>query len=254
VDSVTTSVLAHEFQHLINSSRRLYVTPNVEDFEETWLNEGLSHIAEELLFLHEADLTPRRNLDAPTIRGNGEIRSAFNADQASNVARYREYLLKPSESSPFSDDDSLETRGATWNLLRYLADRKAGSSTSDVATWQALVNTARTGVANLAAVFGADIGAKVRDWAVSHYTDDLVSGLPAEFTQPSWNFRNIYPALAGAANVYPLEVKSLTGGSASGTLIGAGAVYYRFSIPANATATITLTAPELVTAQVVRVR
>jgi hypothetical protein len=254
VDSVTTSVLAHEFQHLINASRRLYVTPNVQDFEVTWLNEGLSHIAEELLFLHEADLAPRQNVDVTKLRSNGEIRSAFNADQSANVARYRTFLIAPSENSPFRDDDSLETRGATWNLLRYLADRKAGGGTNDAPTWQALVNTSRTGVANLSAVFGSDIGAKVRDWSVSNYTDDLVSGLSSEFTQPSWNFHSIYPALSGANNTYPLEVKALAAGSASGTLIGASAAYYRFSIPPSTTATITLTAPTLVDARVFRVR
>jgi hypothetical protein len=254
VDSVTTSVLAHEFQHLINASRRLYVTPNVQDFEETWLNEGLSHIAEELLFLHEADLTPRQNLDVTKIRSNSKILNAFNADQSANVARYRTFLIAPAENSPFRDDDSLETRGATWNLLRYLADRKAGGGTSDAATWQALVNTARTGVANLAAVFGSDLATRVRDWSVSHYTDDLAAGVSTEFTQPSWNFRSIFPALSGSGNTYPLQVKTLAAGSASGTLIGASSAYYRFSIPPSTTATITVTAPALVDARVFRVR
>lgn len=253
VDSVTTAVIAHEFQHLINSSRRLYVTPNVEDFEVVWLNEGLSHIAEELLFLHEAGLTPRRNLDTIAVRASAKIRSAFNADMASNTARYRSFLDAPATNSPFRDDDSLETRGATWNLLRYLADRKAGSSTSDAATWQALVNTTRTGMSNLGAVFG-DMPGKVRDWNISHYTDDLVSGVPADYTQPSWNFHSIYKALAGSGKTYPLDVKALTGGSASGTLIGGAAEYYRFSVPANATATITLTSSGPIDARVVRIR
>jgi hypothetical protein len=254
VDSVTTAVIAHEFQHLINSSRRLYVTQGVEEFEETWLNEGLSHIAEELLFLHEAGLTPRGNLDTIAIRSSARIRGAYNADMASNAARYRTFLDAPSKNSPFRDDDSLETRGATWNLLRYLADRKAGSNTSDAPTWQALVNTTRIGIANLGAVFGTDIAAKVRDWNVSHYTDDLVSGLPAEYTQPSWNWHSIYKALAGSGKAYPLEVKTLTAGAASGSLIGGAAEYYRFSIPANTTATVTLSTSGPIDARVVRVR
>src|SRR5690606_23646136 len=45
----TYSVLAHEFQHLINDSRRLYVNKALV-WEDSWLNEGLSHIAEELAF------------------------------------------------------------------------------------------------------------------------------------------------------------------------------------------------------------
>jgi hypothetical protein len=253
VDSATIPVLAHEFQHLINASRRLYVN-NADYLEVPWLNEGLSHIAEELLFLHESDLTPRLNLDAPKIRSSSKILNAFNADMPGNTGRYRSYLVAPSESSPFRNDDSLETRGATWDLLRYLADRKAAGSTSDAATWQALVNSTTTGLANLGTVFGTDIGAKVRDWSISHYTDDLVSGLSSEHTQPSWNFHSIFPALSGASSTYPLQVKPLSAGSASGTLIGGAAAYYRFAIPASTTATFTLTSPASIDARVFRVR
>ena len=251
VDSVTTGVLAHEFQHLINASRRLYVTQGVEEFEVVWLNEGLSHIAEELLFYRESGLTPRQNIDSIRIRSTNTIRNAFNTDMSSNTSRYRSFLVAPSANSPFRDDDSLETRGATWNLLRYLADRKTGV---EAATWQALVNTTRVGLPNLSAVFGSDIASKVRDWNVSHYTDDASSGLPAEHLQPSWDWHSVFKALAGTGKAYPLDVKTLTGGAASGTLIGGAAAYYRFSIPANTTATLTLTAPGPIDARVVRVR
>jgi hypothetical protein len=251
VDSVTTSVLAHEFQHLINASRRLYVTQNVQDFEETWLNEGLSHIAEELLFYHEAGLASRQNIDTIRLRSSNAIRIAFNVDQLSNASRYRTFLVAPSENSPFRDDDSLETRGATWNLLRYLADRKGGSET---ATWQALVNTTKVGLPNLSAVFGGDIASKVHDWNVSHYTDDVVPGLPVENMQPSWNWHSVFKALTKTGPAYPLEVKTLTAGSASGTLIGGAAAYYRFSVPAGTAATITLAAPGPIYARVVRLR
>ncbi|MDB4882694.1 MAG: Peptidase hyicolysin, partial [Gemmatimonadetes bacterium] len=253
-DSITTSILAHEFQHLINASRRLYVTQGATDFEVVWLNEGLSHVAEELLFLHEAKLEPRRNVDVNVLRGSADVRTAYNADMAANVSRYRSYLVAPSESSPLRDDDSLETRGATWNFLRYAADRKAGTGGSDVATWQALVNSTTTGVANLRNVFGADVGGQLRDWSVSHYTDDLVAGNTPEHTQPSWNFHSIFPALTGSGNNYPLQVKALVAGAASGTLIGGSAAYYRFAIPANTTATISVSAATLIQSVVIRVR
>ena len=107
VDSVTTSVLAHEFQHLINASRRLYVTQGVEDFETTWLNEGLSHIAEELLFFHEARLASRQNIDTIKLRSSNSTVVAFNVDMLANAGRYRTFLEAPSANSPFRDDDSL---------------------------------------------------------------------------------------------------------------------------------------------------
>ncbi|MEO6527999.1 MAG: hypothetical protein ABIP93_15370 [Gemmatimonadaceae bacterium] len=254
VDSVTTSILAHEFQHLINASRRLYVSKGAENFEVTWLNEGLSHIAEELLFFHEARISPRRNVDSTLLRSDARIRSAYNADMSSNVSRYRLFLAAPSENSPLRSDDSLATRGATWNFLRYAADRKAGSGGSDVPTWQALANSTSTGVTNLRNVFGANIGGLLRDWSISQYTDDLVTGAASEYTQPSWNFHSVFPALTGAGNTYPLRTSALVGGSASGTLIGGGSAFYRFAIPANATASISVTGATVIQATVVRVR
>ena len=251
VDSVTTSVLAHEFQHLINASRRLYVTQGVEEFEETWLNEGLSHVAEELLFFHEAGLTSRTNIDSIKVRSTNTIRIAFNTDMAANAGRYRDFLVAPSENSPFRDDDSLETRGAAWNLLRYLADRKGGA---EVTTWQSLVNTATVGLTNLRRVFGSDLAVQVHDWNVSHYTDDFVAGVPAQQLQPSWNWHSLFKALAGSGPAYPLEVKTLTGGTASGTLIGGAAAYYRFSVPPGTVASVTLAAPGPIYARVVRLR
>jgi hypothetical protein len=49
-------------------------------------------------------------------------------------------------------------------------------------------------------------------------------------------------------------VKPLTGGSATGTLIGGSAAFYRFAIPANATATISVSGSALLHSVVVRVR
>ena len=254
VDSVTTSVIAHEFEHLINSSRRLYVTQGATEFEVGWLDEGLAHIAEELLFLRESGLTPRRHLDSIAVRSSERIRNSFNMDMSSNAARYRSFLNAPSENSPFNNGDSLETRGAAWNLLRYLADRKAGAGSSDAATWQALVNTPRSGIPNLSTVFGSDLATRVRDWNVSHYMDDLVTGLPAEFSQPSWHWHSLFKALNKSNPAYPLEVKALTGGTASGTVLGGSAAYYRFSIPPNTTATVTLSTTAPIDARVVRIR
>ncbi|MEP6617956.1 MAG: hypothetical protein ABJE47_01525 [bacterium] len=122
VDSVTTAVLAHEFQHLINASRRLYVN-NTPTFEAKWLDEGLAHVAEELLFNAESGLSPRSNLDINAVRATSAIRTAYNADMSGNQGRYRTYLTAPSSSSPYAADDSLSTRGAAWSLLRYAIDR-----------------------------------------------------------------------------------------------------------------------------------
>ena len=128
VDSVTFAVLTHELQHLINASRKLYVNTAASAFEDKWLDEGLAHIAEELLFYRESGLTPRTNIDVAAIRARSAIVNAFNADMIGNAGRYKSYLTAPSTSSPYRSNDSLSTRGAAWNWLRYLADQKITSA------------------------------------------------------------------------------------------------------------------------------
>ena len=238
VDTNTTAVIAHEFQHLINASRRLYVNKTPK-FEEKWLDEGLAHIAEELLFYREAELAPRANLSTADIRATATRTTAFNLDMVSggNVARYRSYLLHTAKSSPFAADDSLSTRGAAWNLLRYLADRAVPS---DGNIFFRLVNGSAVGIANLQAVFGQDVGSRLRDWSVSHAVDDLAD-TSLELQQPSWNWRSIYAGLYGG---YPLQTLPMTNGSTyPGTLVAGGAAFYRLSVPGGSNATVTLGGP-----------
>ena len=122
VDSNTTAVLAHELQHIINSSRRLYVN-NAPGFEEKWLDEGLAHIAEELLFYKEAGLTSRQNLDITALRSTNAIRSAYNLEMTGNATRLRTFLIAPALNSPYAANDSLPTRGGAWSWIRYSVDR-----------------------------------------------------------------------------------------------------------------------------------
>ena len=234
VDSSTTAVIAHELQHLINSSRRLYMSETAK-FEEKWLDEGLSHVAEELLFYRESGLAPRSNLSAADLRAPARA-AAFSLDMVGggNVARYRSYLLNPARSSPYASNDSLPTRGAAWSLLRYLADRAAPA---DGDLFYRLANGPATGMANLQAVFGADVQTRIRDWSVSHAVDDAATTESA-LQQPSWNWHSIYDSLYSA---YPLQLRPMTDASTqSGSVVAGGAVYYRFSIPPDSSATVTL--------------
>jgi len=235
VDTNTTAVIAHEFQHLINSSRRLYVN-NASRFEEPWLDEGLAHIAEELLFYHEAGLAPRMNLGTAEIQASQQRATAFNLDMTGggNTTRYRGYLFNTSRSSPYAADDSLNTRGASWNFLRYLADRAA---TSDGNIFYRLANGPATGLTNLQNVFGKDTPGQLRDWATSHAVDD-VAATSAALQQASWDWHSIYATLYTR---YPLQLTPLVEGTSySGSIVAGGAAYYRFSVPADGSATLSL--------------
>jgi hypothetical protein len=224
VQRSTIAVTAHEYQHLINGARRLYVN-DADDFEEVWLNEGLSHIAEELLFYRTAGLAPRANIDAPTITASQRHVDAFNLHQAQNFGRYSLFLQRPERSSPYANNDSLSNRGAIWSFLRYAADRKGPA---DGTIWQQLVNSKASGIQNLVAVFGADAMTWFRDWSISAYTDDRVA-TAATWQQPSWNFRSIYPRLG--VSKFPLKLHPLTDATALPvTLGGGGSMYATFGI------------------------
>ena len=236
--AITPSTLIHEYQHLINASRRLY-TNNANDFEDVWLNEGLSHIGEELLYYKVAGLSPRQNIGANAFRTPASV-DFFNNYQGDNNGRFELFINKPNLTSVYGSGDALETRGAIWHLLRYLADHR-GSSDAD--TWTTLVNTTATGQQNLARVFGANYMTQIRDWATTVFTDDVPGVTDARFLESSWNMRSLFPVLVNSANQplgrYPLAVVPVSDAApANVTMFAGGAAYLRFSVPANGQASI----------------
>ena len=238
----TPGTLVHEFQHLINAGRRLYVNDAPPDKiqEDVWLNEGLSHIAEELLYYHVAGLAPRQNITASVLGATQASVDAFNNYQGDNFGRYEIFIGMPSQTSVYAGNDNLETRGATWNLLRYLADHRG---TSDADTWQKLVNTTLTGQANLASVFGADYLTQIRDWATSVFTDDEPGVTDPKYLESSWNMRDIFPHLVNsqgtALGKFPLQVAPLADGSPVNSSVDAGgAIYVRFHVAPASQASI----------------
>lgn len=232
----TIGTTAHEYQHLINAARRVYVN-NADTFEEVWLNEGLSHMAEELLYYRAAGLTPRVNIDATSIRTTQKRLDAVNAYQLQNLARYASYLVNPITNSAYADNDSLATRGATWAFLRYAADRKA---TDDGTIWQQLVNSTTAGFANLTNVFGGPILDKFRDWEIAVYTDDAVAATTV-YQQPSWSYRTVLPLIGAPAG--PVSSTLVNGTETAKTLTGGGSMYALFGVANNATAAIAWNAP-----------
>jgi hypothetical protein len=244
VSQQTIATTGHEYQHMINAYRRLYVNTQATSFETVWLNEGLSHIAEELLFYHVANLAPKQNITITALRASPTGIAAFNNYQLFNFGRYRTFLEQTLNHSPYAPNDDLETRGATWSLLRYLADHR---SATDADTWTKLVNSIKSGLANMTDVFGADLMNKIRDWQVSVNADDYpLTGatIDAEFQQPSWNFRSVFGAFVNGSGQpvpppFPVPQAALTDAAPTTLVLNGGSVgYVRFTVPANTSATI----------------
>ncbi|HEX2203483.1 MAG TPA: Ig-like domain-containing protein [Longimicrobium sp.] len=230
----SVATLAHELQHLVNASRRLYTVETDFYNEEKWLNEGLSHIAEELVFYAATGLAPRQNLSSAEILATPARQDAFARYLQQNFQRYSRFLVEPDDDTPLGegpDDDDLATRGAAWVFLRYAADRRGGA---EGAFWKALVDNDRLGIDNLQAALGTDPRLWVRDWTTSVFTDDAVPGVEARFTQPSWNFRATYAT-------YPLNtIRIGANGSAAAGLFGGSGSFIRFGVPAAGTGSITV--------------
>ncbi|MEO7996227.1 MAG: Ig-like domain-containing protein [Gemmatimonadaceae bacterium] len=247
VTRLNLSTLAHEFQHLINASRRLYVNTGATPNEETFLDEGLSHIAEELLYYRVSGFTTRDNLNLANVGGTTTQSTNFSSYMTQNYGRLYDRLRNPELTSPYASDDSLSTRGAIWSFLRYAAGRQA-TPAAEATFLKSIANSSTSGIANLANVMpGGQLVSFLNDWNVATLVDDYPqvpqTQLDNQYKFPSWNFRSIYPNLrigsSSTLGIYPLSIRLIKNNTSQRlNLAGGGAGFFRFAIPANKTGVV----------------
>jgi hypothetical protein len=224
-------ILGHEYQHLINAARRLYVN-NAPAFEEVWLNEGLSHIAEELLFFEVSGLPRRANITAAVLQQTPEGVTTFNRFMGSNMTNLTRFLER-ADTASLMGLDNLATRGAAWSFLRYASDRRAGG---DESFFLALLNSTAAGLENLDRTLGESAVDWLQDWTVALIADDHVAGLDPRYTQPSWNFRDLY---AASDRAYPLSPSALSAGEPRSLALQAGgAAHLTFGVAVDQRAAV----------------
>jgi hypothetical protein len=218
--SLVPVTFIHEFQHMISYNQHVLVrggSPQV-----TWLDEGMSHFAEEL---------------------GG--RSFLPADQAtfSNFVigdLINAYMYLDSSATHFlafsSGIGSLQERGAAWLLVRYLADQYAAdTSFASIATFTRSIELSSSlGAAAISsAAGGTPFPTIVERWALANYVSDLPGfTAPAELQYKSWSFRTTFASLNSQLpsifkKPFPLT-PPVTAGSAvslSGTLHAGSANY-----------------------------
>ena len=254
VQSSTYGTLAHEFQHLINASRRIYVTVANVDFMETWLNEAMSHVAEELLYYRVSGLTPRSDLTLQTVTGSPAQLSAINTYQIDNLSRLSTYLKAPDLNSPYNPTDQLATRGASWQLLRYALDLSPGTGYANLhamidspvsvtnPTGGSEVNGASIFTAIFGGVFTGSLTTAVRQELITQFFDNSGIAIAAQYAFPSWNFRSVLTGLKSNNNAYPLATTQLLGSApVAFTLTAGGGGYARFHVNASTVAGIVAT-------------
>jgi hypothetical protein len=213
---------AHEFQHMISFNQHFLVRNG--DAEVLWLNEALSHLAEELVGLHY-DSLGQTTTARPYLRGN-----FYNAFQ---------YLKNPNATVMVSDSPpgSLASRGGGWLFARYLADRFGMTAIGR------LVATNRVGAANVAAATGTDFSDLLGHWALAVYVTDLPDfAAPAALRFTTWSFREEFAALNAQSpsiftRPYPLVPASGNpSATVSGMVMSGSGVYAVLTQPGSAVA------------------
>lgn len=223
VRQVTRGTIAHEFQHMINQSVRQF-NPAVKAFETAWLNEALSHFAEEAVGRAISGFGESQSLRTLDINPNAQNQNDFLAFYRQNLTRFRFWTLRPDTASPTSDRarDQLASRGAAWAIVRYAADQFAAGNAR--AFFRRLAAGPETDITNLVLRAGRPFDEILGGWLIANYTDGLnIPGLNARYTYTSWDLRDV---LSGVNNgTYPLQVTSFPGTFTSQAFSGSGQYY-----------------------------
>ncbi len=229
------ATFVHELQHMISYGQHAVARGSIA--EETWLNEGLSHLAEELAArFYEA------RYPAPMGRTSSAQLFPDSAGDfiMSNLANSYRWLLVPSAYSPVryaaGSLGGLEERGASWLFSRWLVDRVGATAT------RSLVQTNRWGTANVEAVAGAPMKQLLADFGMAVWLDS-VPGMPrppllSARRFRSRNLRELFAALLvarpGLGSGYPLAPLPLTS-MRRATLRPGATEYFRLTVPTGGT-------------------
>jgi hypothetical protein len=185
--SLTPATFIHEFQHMISYNQHVLVR-NAPS-EVTWLNEGLSHIAEELGGKYYEDKYPAPLGRASPSQPFPDSAIAFVRPQILNAYSYLQKSTTQSATT-FEGLGTLEERGAAWFFLRWLGDQKGPG------IYRGLVQTSRTGIDNVADNASESFQALFGDFGIATYADSVDgiprSSIPSRYRFTSRNTRQLF--------------------------------------------------------------
>src|SRR2546427_5997329 len=189
VNTLVPVTFIHEFQHMISFGQHYLKRAGAP--EVLWLNEGLSHYAEEM--------GGRKYLPLPV-----PDTATFCEYVGGDLHNASQYFSAPQNHFLLATEGigTLAEWGAVWLFVRYLVDQTAASTSladADAVTRQ-LDQTTFTGAANVEHVTGRPFAETVAHWALANYVSDL-PGFPPPPALPElryklWTFRADYPTLS----------------------------------------------------------
>ena len=247
-DTVTVRVhllttLVHEFQHLINAGRHLYVNTTSTSLEESWLDESQAMLAQELLYYHVSGFAPKQKLTYATIstgaNSNGTQLSIANGDLIESLQDVSVYIQTTESSTPFNNTENIQTLGSGWQFMRYMLDHTAAGAQYTFS--RAIDNGLVPGFANVSNVFSMSLptlATTYQSWAIAQYVDGTGLSSNTAYSNPSWNFRSVIDGIFNLSE-YELATRPLLPATpVSVALRGGGASYMRFRVNSGVTAQI----------------
>ena len=233
VSDLVPPTFVHEFQHMISFNQHVLARRGA--IEVPWLNEAMSHLAEELGARHyDSLLVPATS----ALFMFGDLYNAYL------------YLVSPASSAivtTTTGTDGLGQRGGQWLFLRYLVDQYGSATT------QRLEQSSLTGDANVVSAAGnTPFATLLGRWALALYASDLPSFTPdPKLRYAHWRFRTTFDSLHTIdATTFPRHFPLLPPQSSGGTFgvsgtvsSGSGAYLDITQGPGDLSFTLTFTEP-----------
>jgi hypothetical protein len=263
-------LIAHEFTHIIQFSRRLQSGP----LQSIWEIEGQATLAEEVVGHAVIGNQPRQNLGAnvainrepgatdPThpvfwyISAFADLLQYFGWDGTATAGRVPgapEQCTWLQSSTSGALGPCLGSRsiyGVSWSFLRWVSDQFGPSFPGgEQGLQRALVTSSDAGFANISNRVNQPIETMLAQWAASLYVDDLLtSGLDPKLTMPSWNMLQINNLIIQGNPNNPLGLRpylrQFTEFNETINVRGGSSAYYRMSATTSHQATaVSFTSP-----------
>jgi hypothetical protein len=212
-------LIAHEFTHIIQLSRRLYIAQG--PIMASWTAEGQATLAEEIVGFAAEGHTVGQNLGFDVAVNLDDPSSTdWYSNKITDLAIYYGYQgtsnkvagapgecswLDKAPANPGPCLAGREIYGVPWSLLRWLSDQYGPSyAGGEAGLQQALINSTAVGYENLATVVGVPMKTLLARWAAALYVDDRVPEADLSLTMSTWNLYDIFDAhLVSAALLTP---------------------------------------------------
>jgi hypothetical protein len=161
---------------------------NPQYIQQTWLEEGMAHMAEDL-----------NSMD-----GQNVLRGSLFLEEP-----YLHSLLGNAELRPYNVD-TLEQRGGIFLFLRYLGDQLGNQ------IFRTMVRSPEVGIATVEKVAGKEFYASVADYLAALYLSDRGISTNPKYEYTSFDIQNDFGGLlvadhAASNGAFSGEVRSATG-------------------------------------------